>query len=206
MIHLRYLRFCVLLKENFEEENSLTLSAVEELKSQHEVVDEVTRPVCRLNVRLEWEAKNNFSRIQSLITRGSPYVDMQYFDASPRVFMQQQTMTFAPSIDGKSNMSNLLLCGNGIGNYSPAPVPVQNYIELEFHPSDMKWILFFSEPVHVICSNFYGNDVPSSKSYFDLRTVKPLKRGMVRAVLVNNCTTGTNVRCTILLKLFVCVE
>ena len=138
---------------------------------------------------------SSFGKMQAIIARGSPYSSMMYYNTTPRIYVQQQSLIVAPVIDGLSNKSTTLICGEGLGVFTTTPVSVDRYLQVQLHPSDMTWLIFFSEPVEVICSNFYDSGVPSTKSAFELKTVKPIQKGMVRVVLVNNCTLGTNVRC-----------
>ena len=140
--------------------------------------------------------------MQAIIARGSPYSSMMYYNTTPRIYVQQQSLRFAPLIDGRSNTSHTLICGEGLGVFTETPVSVQRYLEVQFHPSDMTWMIFFSEPVEVICSNYFDPEAASTRSSFELKTVKPLKKGMVRAALVNNCTVGTNFRWTVFIVHF----
>jgi len=138
---------------------------------------------------------DNIPAMQAVIARGSPYTSMSYFNATPLIYMQQQSLKYAPLVDGQPNTTATLYCGQGPGKFSAKPVAVKRYLQVQLVPSDMTWLIFFSEPVEVVCSEHLDRDVPSTKSFFELRTVRPLKQGMVRVALVNNCTTGTNVRC-----------
>lgn len=69
----------------------------------------------------------------------------------------------------------------------------------------MTWLIFVSEPTEFICTNTtvieQVNNLPPGvlppKSDFktlgfDLKAIKPMRKGVVRIALANNCTTGEN--------------
>jgi len=96
------------------------------------------------------------------------------------------------------------LCGYGDGNYSKHSFVVEKEMKFTLDQSDMTWIIFVSEPIEFICSYYDVATYIESLhlppgvvnnerySYFDLQALHPMKKGMVRLAMVNNCTTGQN--------------
>jgi hypothetical protein len=138
--------------------------------------------------------------MKSAIVRGTPYTSMEYKDATPRL-VAQRPITSSPIID--NDPDNTLECGQGVGSWSTEPKLVNHEIRVHFDISDFTWLIFVSEPTMFTCSNkpepvdttFYPPGfVPpfSEKGKFELKAVSPMRVGMVRVALGNNCTTGQN--------------
>lgn len=138
--------------------------------------------------------------MKSAIVRGTPYTSMEYKDATPRL-VAQRPITSSPIID--NDPENTLECGQGVGSWSTEPKLVNHEIRVHFDISDFTWLIFVSEPTMFTCSNklepvdttFYPPGfVPpySEKGKFELKAVSPMRVGMVRVALGNNCTTGQN--------------
>lgn len=138
--------------------------------------------------------------MKSAIVRGTPYTSMEYKDATPRL-VAQRPITSSPMID--NDPENTLICGQGVGNWSIEPKLVNSEIRLHFDISDFTWLIFVSEPTMFTCSNkpepietaFYPPGVVppyTEKGKFELKAVSPMRVGMMRVALGNNCTTGQN--------------
>jgi len=189
----------------YELENGLALGAVETFLPQHEIVGDVNNAIARLAIVLEWKSEEykrtgKGPHMNSPIVRGAPYTSMIYNGATPKIHAQR----FAnadPIVDGTIKM----ICGEGRGVFSTTPVTVTKEIKLQFDTSDMTWLVFVSEPTDFVCSNTkpVQSDVylppgvvspvdESKVANFELRAVNPMKQGMVRVAMSNNCTTGQN--------------
>ena len=143
--------------------------------------------------------------MKSAIVRGNPYTGMEYKDATPRL-IAQRPITFAPVIDNEEG--NTLECGQGDGVWSTTPKLVKSELRIHFDISDFTWLVFVSEPTEFSCSNkpepvdedlglppgVVGPQKEMGK--FELKATSPMKVGMVRLALGNNCTTGQNAQCT----------
>ena len=216
----------------FEPQNGLALGAVEKYMDQHYVHKHehgVPATISKLAIELEWVSKeyhkthHSGSTMRSPIVRGSPYTSMKYFDSTPRIFAER-SLSGNIIIDNKK--SKTLQCGQGSGKFSKHSVLVEKELKFHFDQSDMTWIVFVSEPTEFICSEhklIEHNEIsipgqlpvydPEHGDYFDLRAVSPMRRGMVRIAMVNNCTTGQNpqrmycfivVYCIIMLYYYYC--
>ena len=141
--------------------------------------------------------------MKSAIVRGSPYTSMEYKDATPRL-IAQRPIRFNPIIDNDDD--NTLECGQGVGVWSTTPKLVQSELKIHFDISDFTWLVFVSEPTEFVCSNkpepeavnnlppgVVGPTVEMGK--FELKATSPMKIGMMRVALGNNCTTGQNAQC-----------
>lgn len=189
----------------YEPQNGLTIGAVENFLPQHKIATGKNLALARLAVVLQWnseEAENNGygPSMLSHIVRGSPYSSMEYLNSTPRVYVQRSlTIGFNPIIDNDPNKLPLH-CGDKNGVFGE-PRLVNSEIRVQFDSADMTWLIFVSEPTFFICSNVVdpgGHDsIPGAPidyglAHFDLRAIKPMGRGMIRAALANNCTTGQN--------------
>ena len=197
---------------NFEPKSGLVLGAVETFLPQHYVHKHehgVPATISKLAIELEWVSEEYHtnktgSTIRTPIVRGSPYTTMKYFEATPRLFVERQ-------LSGKIVVDNnptgqVVVCGSSeYGAYSAAPFTVQKEVKIQFDTSDMTWLVFVSEPTEFVCTNHvgapnYGPSVPGvvpvedveHDSFFDLKATKPMRRGMVRVAMSNNCTVGQN--------------
>lgn len=141
--------------------------------------------------------------MKAAIVRGTPYTSMEYKDATPRL-VAQRPITTNPVID--NDPENTLECGQGGGVFSSIPKLVMNEIRVHFDISDFTWLIFVSEPTYFVCSNkeepqdstnYPPGFVPPQveKGKFELKAVSPMRIGMMRVALGNNCTTGQNARC-----------
>lgn len=179
-----------------EPENSIIMSAVEQLNNNFKVVDENQNSIGRLFLALEWFPKDyNISsefppeyKIQAHIARGSPYMSTMYFNSTPLI-LAERSLSDIPVIDGLIN-NTILICGEGVKNFTLPPILINRHIQLRFHAADMTWLVFFSEPVRVVCSSTLPKDEP----YFEMKVLERFEQGLVRIVMVNNCTSGTNPR------------
>ena len=194
----------------YEPENGLTLGSAEQFQAQHHVNSE-NAALARLAVTLEWDGGASESNtglesgphMQADIVRGSPYLSMEYFHATPRI-VSQRVLSAAPVVDaGLRDVP--LVCGQGRGVFGP-PIAVQREIQLQFDTSDMTWLVFFSEPADVLCSVYVpppSADPPvapgivqpadaSKQPFFELKATNIMEHGMVRIALANNCSTGQN--------------
>jgi hypothetical protein len=194
-----------------EPENGLALGAVENFLQQHEIAPDKNLAIGRLSIVLQWksiqyQASKTGPMMYTPIVRGSPYVSMVYSEASPRIYVQR-SISHDIIIDNNVNGPRLK-CGASHGVFSTTPMLVNKELALQFEVSDMTWLVFVSEPTQFICSNHYKSTAPedvthdavhtksagweAQSPHFDLRAVSPMKKGMVRIVMVNNCTTGTH--------------
>jgi len=189
----------------YELENGLSLGAVEVFTPQHEVVGDTSNAIARLSVVLEWKS-DAFKRtglgprMNSPVVRGAPYTSMQYNTATPRVYAQR-FVTTPPIVDETATMT----CGEGFNNFGP-PVRVNKEIQLHFDTSDHTWLLFVSEPMDFVCSNTrpaaqQGAELPpgvvapsdpTHEARFELKALQPVRQGMMRIAMANNCTSGQN--------------
>lgn len=149
----------------FENENSLTLGAVEDLDNEH-----VIKPypaTTRLAVVLSWYHKNKRSTLEAMrthVVRGSPYVTMEYFRTSPLLVARRALASGFDIIADKTAVtSQVLKCGNKKGGKINEGVTVQSELEIVFDQSDTTWVLFVSQPTTFIC-----NSVPASAPLEDL--------------------------------------
>lgn len=194
----------------YELENGLTLGAAEVFHAQHEVLGDTSNAIARLAIVLEWKSEafkrtGTGAHMSSPIVRGAPYTSMQYNLATPRLIAQR----FASS-GPVADEETVIQCGEGVGVFG-LPVHVKREIRLQFDTSDMTWLVFVSEPMDFVCSNTVppprvGPELPpgvvpppdaSKEAHFELKAISPVRQGMVRVALGNNCTTGQNpIYCT----------
>ena len=202
----------------YELENGLTLGGAENWLTQHHVKADDGEAIARLSVVLEWDttvgeeasqlgataatekSKGLNPRMLAPVVRGAPYISMEYEHATPQIFGQRM-LSAKPLADGVSVMT----CGSKPGEWGPA-VAVHNEIQLQFDTSDMTWLVFPSEPAEFSCINIPAplnpgpppapgvvqEAVVTDGALFYLRATKPMRRGMVRVAMANNCTTGQN--------------
>lgn len=194
----------------FEPMNGLILSAVEPLEKKYKVVGNGQKVIGRLFLTLEWQPKISNTtliipnyKMQAHIVRGSPYISTKYINTSPAI-RAQRSLLHSPIIDGNDSPTHKtrLTCGdsNSPNAFSNKPVRVNEYIQLRFYATDMTWIVFFSEPVEVVCASTALEEFEVTP-YFELRVSKPMKEGLVRVAMVNNCTSGTNPICKLFLSI-----
>jgi len=188
----------------YELENGLSLGAVEVFNAQHEVMGDTTNAIARLAIVLEWKS-DAFKRtglgprMSSPVVRGAPYISMQYNMATPRVHAQR-FVSSDPIVDGTTP----LVCGQGRGNFG-LPVRVAREILLTLDTSDHTWLVFVSEPMDFVCSSSRPTGLastlppgvvpppdPTHEAQFELKALAPVRQGMVRIAMANNCTTGQN--------------
>lgn len=188
---------------NYEDQNGVSIGAVETFSPQHKIASGKHLALARLAVALQWSDENDKGYGPSMLTqivRGSPYSSMEYMNATPRLYVQRSlTIGFNPVIDNDPN-SPPLLCGDKEGVFGE-PRLVNSEIRVQIDAADTTWLIFVSEPTLFVCSNVIddqqhdsipGAPVDVGISHFDLRAVNPMKRGMIRIALSNNCTTGQN--------------
>lgn len=191
----------------YELSNGLTVGAMEPFSSQHLVHTEEEPIITKLAIELEWmqditQKEIPTSLMRSLVVRGSPYTSMLYINATPRIYAERPIKSKIEVDQGR----DFLECGLKAGDFSSRPVIVNNEMKLTFDSSDMTWIVFVSQPMEFICTNYDASDdirnenlppgvISTKKSYFDLRALHPMSKGMVRVAMTNNCTTGQNPQC-----------
>lgn len=193
----------------YEAQNGVTIGAAEKFLTQHYIRSQGTPSVTKLAVELEWMTADHRadpttgSMMRSPIVRGSPYTSMIYDNATPRLYTERplRSISIDKGLGGKE-----LICGEGKGNFSVQSVEVTRELRFEFEEADMTWVLFLSEPMSFSCSQYDSRKdswelpplppgvVPTitNPSYFDLVATKPVRQGMVRLAMVNNCTSGQN--------------
>ena len=196
----------------FEDRNGLTLGAVETFGPQFFLYHNntiVPHGVARLSAVLEWsrapsivEKDSKKPTMRAAIVRGAPYLTMEYFDATPRIFVQHVL-----AADPVADNFHVLKCGTRLGEFSAQPVLVTKELRLQFDTADTTWLVFVSEPTEFVCSNVVANHSkplapgeidPNDEGWelkvdsFELRAIKPMSHGMMRAAMVNNCTFGQN--------------
>jgi hypothetical protein len=204
----------------FEPKSGLVLGATEKFLDQHYVHKHDNARVAmfsKLAIELEWvsddyKSTGKGSTMRTPIVRGSPYSTMKYYDATPRLFAERHLSS--PIVVDNDPSLPTLECGTAYGEYSKKPILVQKELKVVFDTSDMTWLVFVSEPTEFECTahvaeppkddNSFPGYVPpigdlkaavQLGSFFDLRATKPMKKGMVRVAMANNCTNGQNVEC-----------
>ena len=197
---------------NFEAHSGVTIGMAEPCPTKYKIATYERESIARLAVELEWKGTVRNSNgyepsIRSPVVRGSPYGTVQYLHSTPLLIVERELN--APIIVDQGVGNKQLLCGVGKGNYSDTPVLVESELILQFSVSDHTWIVFLSEPTEFVCyqqrlpavTSVNGHDFipgyvdPNFKeavAEFGLKAVKPMKNGMVRVALANNCTTGTS--------------
>jgi len=175
----------------YEEENGLELGAIEKFKPQHYVHRHqhgTPSTISKLAIELEWYAEGGAS-MRSPIVRGSPYTSMKYLETTPRIVAHRALSRIHPhkvEVDPveANKEAKHLVCGQGEGVFSDEPVLVHRELKFVLDTSDITWLVFVSEPTTFECSE--------TDDMFDLRATQPMRLGMVRVALANNCTTGQN--------------
>jgi len=201
-----------------EPDNGMAIGAVEQFLPSHEVAPDKMLAIGRLSIVLQWKSRSfrDFTTgpmMYTPIVRGSPYVSMVYSDATPRIYVQR-SINGDIIVDNESDgPEQIHVCGEGLNQFSKTPFLVKKELKIHFEKSDMTWIVFVSEPTEFVCSNLRystgtendreptsrrpGTGWEGREPHFDLRAVRPMRKGMIRIALANNCTTGTmNAQCT----------
>ena len=188
----------------YEEQNEVTFGAVETFLPQHMVSQDKSLALGRLSTVLEWKSDSfnatdgkSGSAMSSAIVRGNAYVDMKYVNARPRVRARR-------SLSGRIIIDNtpykILECGKD-GKFSTVPIESEKEVKVQFDTSDQTWLIFVSEPVVWECSvteapkldpNLPPGTVNTGEASFELRALRPMRIGMIRGAMANNCTTGMN--------------
>mmetsp|Transcript_31779 Transcript_31779/g.30301 ORF Transcript_31779/g.30301 Transcript_31779/m.30301 type:complete len:1026 (+) Transcript_31779:155-3232(+) len=187
----------------YQARNGIHLGANETFLPQHQVSADTDLALGRLSTVLEWKSQEYVDSqtgpfMKTAIVRGSPYTSMEYKDTTPKILLQR-TITMAPVLDDNEN--NTLICGDGDGVFGEPKMARE--VRIHFDVSDFTYLIFFSEPTEIYCSNkpeppaiFYGLGVPPPANEphgkFEIQTTQPMKVGMVRVALANNCTMGRN--------------
>lgn len=200
-----------------EKENGMAIGAVEEFNA-HELAADKNLAIGRLSVVLQWKSpqydrsgwRKKGPMMYTPIVRGSPYISMLYSEATPRIFVQRSINDDNSIVIDNDPQGPKLICGTKLGEFSKKPVLVNHELKVNFAVSDQTWLIFVSEPTLFICSNlplsseadiiehfpgWVGKTEPGWEKklpFFDLRAVNPMKKGMVRIALGNNCSTGTH--------------
>ena len=132
---------------------------------------------------------------------------MVYSEATPRIFVQRSLNDENSIVIDNNPLGAKLVCGSKTNEFSKKPMLVQRELKVTFAVSDMQWLIFVSEPTEFTCSNLplsseaetihfpgyvgkQASDWQMKLPHFDLRATKPMRKGMIRIVLGNNCTTG----------------
>lgn len=117
--------------------------------------------------------------------------------------LEKQEVT-SLKVDGEPVSLSSGGCGNGTAN-SMSTVRVEREAEISFAggavSSDDTWLVFVSEPIDFECSSWFATergDPPTPGALgpwqrmprFRLEAAKPLPFGVVRAALVNSCSSG----------------
>ena len=152
----------------FETPNGLTIGAAEEFSSQFTLFHDNTEPhgVARLSAVLEWSRSPSIEhpyemvpKMRAPIVRGSPYMTMEYFDASPRIYIQRH---LSLNTDPVNEDGMVLKCGTRPGEWSGTPLLVKNDLTMTFDSADTTWMLFVSEPMVLL------NTLPPHESFTSL--------------------------------------
>ncbi|OEU08818.1 hypothetical protein FRACYDRAFT_264429 [Fragilariopsis cylindrus CCMP1102] len=103
-----------------------------------------------LGLTLHWG-----SYMKSTLTRGAPYVTMIYNMADPPA----TSMGLLPTMHWELDTSELpIVDGTRTVDCQSEPVfTVEREIELAFHNSGQRWLVFFSRPVQLQCNNEQGS-------------------------------------------------
>jgi len=143
-----------------------------------------------LGLTMQWEA----APMKSTVVRGMAFVTMMYdvfsstFETTFPTVASGVGLAGDPIIDGDAEAT--LTCDNGETSYK-----VTKEIQLQTTTADFTWLVFVSEPVHVKC--FKPDDGGFEIQVVQLLTDVPdfSNRPLIlRAALLNNCTSGTNRR------------
>ena len=122
---------------------TILVGGVERFSPQHHLVHDNARPhgVARLSAVLEWSRAPSLVEknvptptMRAPIVRGSPYISMEYFDATPRVFVQR-----ALSSAVVADSFTVLTCGSRLGEWSERPVLVTHDLTFTFDTADTTW-------------------------------------------------------------------
>lgn len=177
----------------FEEENALTLGAVEEIELEHVIkpYPATTRLAIVLNWFLNNQSRESHEAMRSHIVRGAPYVTMEYFRAAPLLVARRALADgFDVIADKTTDFSQILKCGDKKGDQVNTGITVQRELEVVFDQSDTTWLLFVSQPTTFIC-NSVAATVPTEvlapgivpqdseryMAYFELKATSPPKEG-----------------------------
>lgn len=181
----------------YEPENGVTLGSVEKLNSQHYIHNFGKPSISKLAIELEWKLHKNESesKMQVPLVRGSPYTSVKYLNITPRIYAERPLLGNIIVDEGYVE-SKILNCGYGLNNFTLEPVLVRHEMKFNLDISDQTWNVFVSEPTYFICSTIPFEDQTNFENqYLDIKSVNPMKRGMVRLAMTNNCTTGKNPQC-----------
>lgn len=176
------------LQLTFMEEFGLTLGAAEDFSkttSQKGLSHQYTiLETTELGLTLKWNVMN----MTSTIVKGMPYTTMEYFERSTRSETGEKILPTISSPVGLAHApivdSNSKLDCTGTGTSAL----VEKELELRFLESDYTWLVFFSEPVTVRC---YSPGRTIIQVVGHKSEDSPL---IVRAALLNSCTTSNNCR------------
>jgi endoglucanase Acf2 len=147
----------------YQARNGIHLGANETFLPQHQVSADTDLALGRLSTVLEWKSQEYKDSktgpfMKTAIVRGSPYTSMEYKDTTPKILLQRD-ITKAPVLDNNEN--NTLICGDGDGVFGEPKIARE--VRIHFDVSDFTYLIFFSEPTEIYCSNkpeppaiFYG--------------------------------------------------
>lgn len=177
----------------FEEENALILGAVEDIDAKHMIkpYPATTRLAVVLNWFLSDTHRLSHEAMRTHIVRGSPYVTMEYFRATPLLVARRALAKgFDLIVDGKSDQSKVLKCGDTKGGRLNKGVIAQKEVEIVFDQSDTTWLVFVSQPTTFICNSVAATQPAEPlapgvvlenpekyMAYFELKATLPPKEG-----------------------------
>ena len=170
--------------------NALCLGTIDKDMSSNYTVDE-EKDLSLLGVSLEWrDASDKPSRsMKSSLVRGMPYASMKYSgDLLPSIFSYNGPAS-NPVVDDATELQCGSLKDGVLGEPTHFPVTVKKDVTLHFINSDFTWMVFFSQPVKVICGVESGD---SNLAQFLLNVVSVESEAplIVRVALLDECTTG----------------
>ncbi|CAN0000956.1 unnamed protein product [Ectocarpus sp. 4 AP-2014] len=194
----------LIVQTTFDWRHALQLGCVEKVTDHY-----ITQPG-PLSVTLNWDVAagvtNTGAPAMSVpAVRGSPYATMEYRGVRPVISARQEVTQLV--VDGE-RISLSSGCENGTS------VHVEREVEIIFSggavSSDDTWLVFVSHPVEFLCSSWFAmerGEPPTpgavgawqSMPRFRLEAVRAVSKeegGVVRAAMVNTCTSGTSNRCT----------
>eukprot|EP00968_Pinguiococcus_pyrenoidosus_P016745 scaffold1627_cov238-Pinguiococcus_pyrenoidosus.AAC.11 len=169
----------------YDERAALQIGSLEAVEQQ---IVAASQPTTELALTLEWASSFRAGAVmRTPIVRGMALVTMEYEMLTPLISAQMM-LSGRPIVDGKVKMECVEESLSG-ATPNEQSVTVQSHVELHFRESDFTWLVFFSKPTPVQCSQ---SPVGIGKDFFRLEASDIMRSGVVRVALVNNCTTGSS--------------
>jgi endoglucanase Acf2 len=119
-----------------------------------------------MTVGIQWT--HDRGHFGSRLSRGSPFITMEYVDSHPLVSSPQGLINGSIQVDGQ-----IVQCKKNLVKGSK--------FKFSLKESDSSWIMYSSSPVAFQCSEPFALSSPE------------VFQGTIRLALVNNCTSGMNV-------------